>query len=527
MKNIFTVLFLTIISVSTFSYGQAYYLGVGAPGDPIRTSCASCHVANGYGPPVYDEWKGTVHSWAMDSLASTLGYSCLPCHNTGWNVYLDNYGADEYVDSTDNNGYIITDSTGFNRVKNVQCETCHGPMGTVDHQLNNDVHFSTTLNKPDYSAELCGRCHEGEHHPYYEEWEESLHAQSAIPAVINNKRCVRCHIAQNFALYAKDPANYRDTILVTGNDIQPLTCVACHDPHNAQYEGQLRFPITQQSTVCDQCHTGEIDSVNVRVAPHHTTSECLSGSPLFGYRYPDSVYSNSAHTYVATKRCVNCHVYMSPFNPVTGVAATGHTFEPRVEACAQAQCHGQDYYTASGVDTSNADLRFNYHNAQVNTLNLINQLYDKLQQANAYDSTTDAFWDANYNYQSAISEGSNGVHNTLLVQKLLRDAIANFSPATAVKEENNNTPNSYSLSQNYPNPFNPSTTIKFSIPKAGNVTITVYDAIGNEVSKLVNKYMAAGNYSTRWDASHFASGIYFYRIEANNFVKVKKMILIK
>jgi len=85
----------------------------------------------------------------------------------------------------------------------------------------------------------------------------------------------------------------------------------------------------------------------------------------------------------------------------------------------------------------------------------------------------------------------------------------------------------YKMSQNYPNPFNPSTTIKFSIPKASNVKLTIFDAIGREVAVLIDKQMNAGNYSFNWNAINLSSGIYLYKIESNNFIDVKKMILLK
>jgi Secretion system C-terminal sorting domain len=114
------------------------------------------------------------------------------------------------------------------------------------------------------------------------------------------------------------------------------------------------------------------------------------------------------------------------------------------------------------------------------------------------------------------------------VQKLIGDAIALYNPtATAVSNISNTLPKQYSLSQNFPNPFNPTTQIRFSIPEASNVKLTIYDAIGREVGVLVNNYLAAGTYNYTWNARSFASGIYFYRIEAKNFVMVKKMILIK
>jgi hypothetical protein len=134
--------------------------------------------------------------------------------------------------------------------------------------------------------------------------------------------------------------------------------------------------------------------------------------------------------------------------------------------------------------------------------------------------------EANYNLLSIVAEGSHGIHNTRLVQKLLNDALVRFSP-TAVLHEPGMTPYKYELDQNYPNPFNPTTTIKFSIPESGNVKVIVYDAIGRVVATLANSFYQAGNYKIEWNATSYASGIYFYRLESRNFNMVKKMVLVK
>lgn len=88
-------------------------------------------------------------------------------------------------------------------------------------------------------------------------------------------------------------------------------------------------------------------------------------------------------------------------------------------------------------------------------------------------------------------------------------------------------PIDYSLGQNYPNPFNPVTKINFQIPAKGNVTMKVYNQLGQEVGVLVNKVMDAGYYSADFDASKLSSGIYFYKLTAGSFTQSKKMMLIK
>lgn len=88
-------------------------------------------------------------------------------------------------------------------------------------------------------------------------------------------------------------------------------------------------------------------------------------------------------------------------------------------------------------------------------------------------------------------------------------------------------PSTYELAQNYPNPFNPTTTINYSIPEPGNVTLKVFNITGSEVATLVNEQLSAGSYSINFDAANFASGVYFYELRVNNFVQLKKMNLLK
>lgn len=87
--------------------------------------------------------------------------------------------------------------------------------------------------------------------------------------------------------------------------------------------------------------------------------------------------------------------------------------------------------------------------------------------------------------------------------------------------------NSFSLEQNYPNPFNPVTAISYQIAKPENVTLKVYDIIGNEVATLVNEKQAAGKHTVNFDASNLSSGVYLYKIQVGSFVQTRKMTLLK
>jgi hypothetical protein len=88
-------------------------------------------------------------------------------------------------------------------------------------------------------------------------------------------------------------------------------------------------------------------------------------------------------------------------------------------------------------------------------------------------------------------------------------------------------PDVYSLDQNFPNPFNPSTTIQFGLPLESDVTLKVYNTLGQEVSTIVAGKMRAGIHQITFDASRLATGIYFYQIKAGEFTSLKKMVLVK
>jgi len=93
-------------------------------------------------------------------------------------------------------------------------------------------------------------------------------------------------------------------------------------------------------------------------------------------------------------------------------------------------------------------------------------------------------------------------------------------------------PNQFLLEQNYPNPFNPTTKIKYEIPgQARNdntqVTLKVFDILGNEVATLVNEEQTSGIYEVEFSGSNLPSGIYFYELNADSFIKTMKMILLK
>ncbi len=88
-------------------------------------------------------------------------------------------------------------------------------------------------------------------------------------------------------------------------------------------------------------------------------------------------------------------------------------------------------------------------------------------------------------------------------------------------------PEEYSLISNYPNPFNASTTITYTLPEAAQVTLDVYNILGQKVSSLVDGYMDAGEHNVVWDAANYSSGAYFYKLTVGEKTFTKRMVLLK
>lgn len=152
------------------------------------------------------------------------------------------------------------------------------------------------------------------------------------------------------------------------------------------------------------------------------------------------------------------------------------------------------------------------HRANVKDGDVVNVIYGAILLSNG------SIYKKLYDPYIGIEEGTNRLY------------VRRNSTGTEVSVEDNNlaTPARFELSQNYPNPFNPSTTISFSLPKAANVTLNVYNVLGQKVATLINgQAMGLGTHNLNFDASRLASGMYIYRIQAGSFTSAKTMTLIK
>jgi hypothetical protein len=125
------------------------------------------------------------------------------------------------------------------------------------------------------------------------------------------------------------------------------------------------------------------------------------------------------------------------------------------------------------------------------------------------------------NYLFRDSDVPSGTYTYRLKQM---DFDGSFSYSDEVEIEQ---PAVFYLAQNYPNPFNPSTNIKYSIPSDGNVSLRIYDVLGNEVSSLVDEFKQAGTFDVTFDGTNLSSGVYYYRLIAGEMTTTKKLMLTK
>ncbi len=102
-----------------------------------------------------------------------------------------------------------------------------------------------------------------------------------------------------------------------------------------------------------------------------------------------------------------------------------------------------------------------------------------------------------------------------------------YLPPTAIGDQANQFPAEFELAQNYPNPFNPSTRIRFTLHRAAQAVLTVYDAAGKTITTLVNGKLPAATHTVTFEARDMSSGVYFYRLEVENASAVRKMLLVR
>ena len=308
--------------------GAANFLGYNDD-ELSNPTCAECHAEIG------GSWKGTAHADAWAGLQGS-GHAqefCEGCHTIS---ELGNA-------ATEPGGWTGSQDE---RYVDVQCESCHGPgkdhvdSGTNGPLASIAVPFTIVDGEVLSGDNGCGECHSGAHHPFVEQWALSGHAAAAelSGAEDPTRYCVGCHAGQGAILAWGSTSNYVEKEWAEG-EAQPITCAVCHNPHDATYEGQLRWPVentTCELHLCAQCHDRRSvpDAGSHGLHPHSPETAMLAGEA--GYFFPNMPIDPGAiittHGSSANPRlCAGCHVSMYTVEDEGGnfvLEAVGHTFQP-------------------------------------------------------------------------------------------------------------------------------------------------------------------------------------------------------
>ena len=297
------------------------------------------------------------------SAGGMLGYvqgqagspTCAQCHATpsaswtttahadAWNTLQDSGHAQEFCEachSVSQLGNAATEPAGWTstadpRYVDVQCEACHGAGEThvADPEANQpypSLAVGTDLTNG------CGECHTGTHHPFVEQWELSKHSE-VVTFAAARAECAGCHRGQGTLLAWGVRSNYLER-----DSEEPLAvvCGVCHDPHDAVFEGQLRFPVATPDVtlhLCARCHNRRSNpdpNDSHGLAPHSPETELLVGEA--GWIPPgadlDFGSITASHGTANNERlCATCHVVMYEVtDAATGAFSfnsVGHTFQ--------------------------------------------------------------------------------------------------------------------------------------------------------------------------------------------------------
>jgi hypothetical protein len=216
---------------------------------------------------------------------------------------------------------------------------------------------------------------------------------------------------------------------------------------------------------------------------------------------------------------------LNVFNAVTEVSQSGTPVElMSIQAASDKNEIFISWSTATEINNKGFDVEKQVHSLQFSV-----GKWEKIGFVEGNGTTTEAH---SYTFTDlpAGKEGKNLVSGKYSYRLKQIDFDGTYKYSKEIEVELNPV-FEFALEQNYPNPFNPSTTISFSLPEKSNVTINIYNIIGELVKTLANNAFNAGYQSVKLDAAGLTSGVYIYRIEAKGesrtFVSSRKMLLLK
>lgn len=372
--------------------------GQDAQGLPQAQNCTICHNGN-LAEATFDEWNQSGHAEIFTYEIEEGDHyrtSCLPCHTVGYDTDVDNGGfddADDYQDFLDaftSNGTNFVSAEGnwetmldempdTAQLANVQCENCHGPNSTSLHF--NEIDDPERISQ---SSDVCAVCHgEPLRHGRFQQWQLSGHAnyETAI-AEGTSGSCSRCHSSNGFlewlpVLLGDEAGDPDDSVTVAWeeDDVHPITCVVCHDPHNVGTTTGVETDATVRiygdtpeliagftaygvgnAAICMTCHNSRRglrnDDTFADTVADEDTARAPHGSAqtdvLFGQNaYLVTVGIRGSHALVENA-CVECHMTSTPPPDILSYnqGGTNHTFFAADDICAE--CHSE-VLTAGGI----------------------------------------------------------------------------------------------------------------------------------------------------------------------------------
>ncbi len=453
------------IGIGHINVGVGMYAPTVTPYYMGDQACAQCHSG------VHPQWKQTAHAKAWDTMmnsGSAASY-CYKCHSVG------------YEGPAGNSGY---DEAPILKFTNVQCENCHGPGSS---HASNPPEYNMQVT---FSAENCGKCHQGAHAPYFDEWKESPHAWSTEAGSAwmtefggsNRASCWGCHegVAAGYRLSGDLNKFYGSGAVAnrpptTEMPLSNISCATCHNSHDATNPGQLRTvnnvylvtangesPVVTDGGVgklCMQCHharrgpDSQVTQGYANFGPHaNPQADMMAGKSAYHPVAPAGFpWAGPSHLRVQNS-CKTCHLNRIEFSSTTGTAVTGHTFLPKVEACAN--CHG----AISSFDDIKALYDFDGDRKVEGVQSEVQGLMDVLKMAllaSGLDTTGTTFVRAlgdttrakikqraaGFNWVYVENDKSLGVHNPDYAVQLLQQSYRHLTgqdvPAAAIARGDN------------------------------------------------------------------------------------------
>jgi hypothetical protein len=396
--------------------------------------CSLCHVNT------HTNWSETLHATALETLEAIdqgANTACLPCHTVG-------LGED--------GGFV--DRATTNDLAGVGCEACHGP--SRDHVENvENVALRPTV---DIGAALCGDCHTGEHHPTYEEWQESAHA-TVTDTVMQDvteeggfytNTCGVCHIGDVYyqATLKGETVAADEFLGASADDLHAVTCAICHDPHrrtgNATMpdEGrdfQLRFPEVATPTAtntiaaamdasrfnqCGQCHHSRgRDWTATDRGPHNSVQSNIyvGEMPMPAGEEPLVFSRVSVHSF-APEQCATCHMYREDFQSEEAPTISGHSFAINRLSCAAEGCHPSTAQAEAVQTTLQAEIAGRLADIEGRLDDWGDWEYSETGGPEDQDAIPDWVQKVRFLLKYAEADGSLGMHNPAYVRDLLLEA---------------------------------------------------------------------------------------------------------